>query len=229
MWQSFWKFDVIEPYSINFLWGPVLTRTPMGLANLFVMKPPPRGWSFNRLMIPFLLIVVLGSWGWWKFSPSGRRRSIAGLPLALVVWLSVCGCSWLLWDLRMGLEFLSYAQTDYAQYIGETDIAKRKVRNFGTIYSQINEVKANLQEEPNYVVLQPPGYPFVAIARYMTYPSVPLPGGESTDGIRHWLVFEQDNMKQDDQGRLMQGTTVLTAPGKVIKLFPNGSFLFRVN
>ncbi len=229
LWQSFWKFDDIEPYSINFLWGPVLTRTPVGLANLFIMRPPPRGWSFNRLMLPLLGIVLIVTFAWWKCFPSGRRRGWGGLPRALAVFLSVCAAGWLVWDLRMGLEFLTYAHNDYVKYIGEADPEKKRVRNFGTIYSLINQVKANLQEQPRYVVLQPAGYPFVAIARYLTYPSVPLPGGQSTDGIRYWLVLEQDDLKLNDQGQLTRGADVLTASGKVIKIFPHSSFLFRIN
>lgn len=228
MAQSFWTFDRIEPYTINFLWGPVLTRTPAGLRNLFVVAPPPSGWSLNRLLIPVLGFAALALLLWHRFTKA-RKATLFGLPAPLALLLLLCAAAWLLWDLRMGMEFLSYAKTDYAQFIGRPAGITREVRNFENVYDVIWDLKPTLMERDRYVVLQPRGYPYNAIARYLTYPSVPLPDSTTKDGIRDWVVLERSDVTVDSDGRLSSGGTPLTKPGKIVRQVTDDMYLFQVN
>lgn len=227
MWQSFWKFDPIQPYSINFLWGPVLARTPLGLQNLFVAAPPPTGWSFNRILLPALGLAGAALWIGQRFARDMRSKKLLGLPAGLAVFLLLCAGSWLLWDLRMGLEMLSYAKTDYMQFISKEGL-DREVRNFENIYDVIWELKPMLLERERYVILQPRGYPYNAIARYLTYPSVPLQGDMPTEGIRDWVVLERADVTVDGDGRLTADGKILTPPGKITKQLTNDMYLFQV-
>src|SRR3989338_1475145 len=56
--RSFWTFDTLMPYSVNYLWGPRLTFNPIGRLRLFE-RQPPRAWSGNRIFYAALLLTLL--------------------------------------------------------------------------------------------------------------------------------------------------------------------------
>ena len=74
-WKTYWTFDTLEPYSINFLWGPMLTFTTPERLSLF-QNQPPRSWSAVRIFYFILISVGIGCFLYWFFvAPSFAQPS----------------------------------------------------------------------------------------------------------------------------------------------------------
>lgn len=224
-WKSFWIFDQFRAYSINFLWGPILLTDPdpSALSTLF-QQQPPLGWSANSLFYALLGVAALALLIlWW------RLRDRHKLPSALLLFLCVFSVVWLVYDLRMGLEILHYAQTDYTSSIA-TPVGQRTFRDYGNFYDIIAQSEPLLTQQPRYVFLSPPRTSFLSILRYFTYPSMPLADNENTTGIKNWLIYDRPDISVTASGTLLSnGTTVLATSGSVIKRFDSTSFLYHLH
>lgn len=219
MWKSFWKFDRIEPYTINFLWGPVLTRTPVATEHLWNMTPPPRGWSVGRFVMPLILLWAVAIFLWSKF---GNLRKGG------VVFLAGLAVLWVMADIRMGLETISYTVTDYEKFISKP-VGQRTFRNALDIHDVIAQSLPEIQKTDHFVFLPPPGTPFRALVRYLTYPSLPATDNEPIDSYTTWVLFRRPDIVVGSGGTLLLfNGQPMTQPGKVLKDFGNGSLLFRV-
>ncbi len=228
MWKSFWKFDRIEPYSINFLWGPVLTRTPLATENLWNLTPPPRGWSVGRFVMPLIILWAIGIWAWWMFKPGSRGRTLWGFPLHAAVFILGFAVLWLGFDLRMGLETISYAKTDYDTFVSKP-AGERVFRNTLNLHDVVELSLPELRKSPRFVFLPQPNTPARALVRYLTYPSLPATDTEPIDALDTWLIFERPDIVVGSGGTLLLfNGQPMTRPGKVLRDFGNGSLLFRV-
>ncbi|MDD5623812.1 MAG: hypothetical protein PHI23_03835, partial [Candidatus Peribacteraceae bacterium] len=113
-WKTFWTFDAMRSYSINFLWGPLLTFSPLARTQLFDHEPP-FAISANRIFY-----LLLGGAGLVLLALrvlKGRDpRRIRGATLS---FLLLTGSLWMLYDLRMGLEEMGYLKHDYETYFSQ--------------------------------------------------------------------------------------------------------------
>lgn len=228
MWTSFWKFDRVQPYSINFLWGPIVTRTPVATERLWNMQPPPRGWSVGRILLPVLAVWALAMWVWWLLAPLSRGRRVLGFPLHRTVFLLGFFVFWLGFDVRMGLETLSYARTDYETFMSKP-VGERTFRNLYNFHDVVEQSLPQLQQSPRFAFLAPPNTPLTALVRYLAYPSVPAGTDEPVDNLATWLIFARPDIAVGSGGRLMFDGTPLSPPGTVLRDFGDGSLLFRVS
>lgn len=214
--KSFWTFDTFRPYAINFLWGPVIGWNPVWQEQLF-LKIPPRGWSGNRLFA-FVILPLFGIFLLF------RRRT------ALLFFGSVFISLWLLSDLRMGLEILSYVRSDWQNYILQPP-GKRNFRVFDTFPTMVDAVLPILTSRERFGFAGPPGTPFGSFLRYRTYPTVLIDAerpAEEREGIRHWFVVLRPDTSIGPKGELFLGEEQLSPPGTVIQNFENNAILFEV-
>lgn len=226
IWQSFWKFDTFSGYSINFVWGPIFTGTPLGLENLFT-ELPPRG--LPAVKLGYFVLLAAGALGfainrrwsqWSRFSIT--RRLAPGTVLLVVVATSL----WLIIDIRMGSELLSYAWHDYLTQIRAAP-EDRTFRGYKDIHTVIERGLADVASVEQFGLVAPPSSAVQQILRYRAYPK--LFTEDTKSNIRDWLVLARPDITVDEKGMLRQGDTVLLGPGKIITRYSSMSFYYRLS
>lgn len=223
--RSFWTFDTFRPYAINFLWGPVLGWNPIWQQQLFASIPPV-GWSASRIILPVLLLV--GAFGLLRCSR--RRWQASACRSASMLFWSVFVGFWLLFDMRMGLELLSYVRTDWETFLLRPPV-ERHFRVFERFPFIAEESIPLLITSPQYGFVGPRGAPFGSLLRYSTYPVRPIFPGDSEEErarVRHWLVAYRDDVRVNPEGHLLLGDAFLAGPGTVVKTFDKDAYIFEV-
>lgn len=232
-WRSFWTFDQYHSYTVNFLWGPLLTFSSIGREQLFTTLPP-KGWSAGRIFLPILGIVALLLLLHWFFvAKRGSRASFERLRLPrhvsthAALLLAVFAGLWLFFDLRMGVELLSYGGRAYAEYVSQP-FGKRLLGDHLYFEDAMEQSLPYLKQRPRFLFLGPAQTPFLQRMRYFGYPSLPVEDGQKPTDVNTVFVFERPDVTIDGQGHLMQDGKALTSPGKVLLRFGENSFLFRI-
>lgn len=223
IWKSFWTFDKLSSFSINFLWGPVITFNPVGTAQLFTTLPPQGrsgNWIFYDLLL--LAIVILASLHFFKKTP----RWIARAGGSVMVLLILFGGLWMMYDLRMGLELLSYAKHDYDTYISQPP-GSREFRSYINFNDVMEQSLPILRQDDEFALIIPPQMPVTAMVRYFAYPSIPVAPQGPQDEFRTWLIFHDDAVGVDGEGRLTVNREPWSKPGKIVKDFGDNTFIFQ--
>ncbi len=221
-WKTFWTFDAFKAYTINFLWGPLITFNPIARHQLYYSEPP-HAQSANRYFYYFFAIVAIITAIHWFVR--GRPRPARKYMMALV---GTFAALWLFYDMRMGLEILDYARYDY-KTLYATDPANREFRNYKNFYVMVDAILPRLMQEKTYAILVPDQTSLHGMLRYMTMPVLPYESSEDPKDAKVWVVFKMPNVKVDDQGHLTEDGKVLTAPGHVIQQIDDSSFLFEIS
>lgn len=225
-WKSFWTFDEFRAYSINFLWGPLVTGNSPARMMMFE-NLPPFAWSITRyfygaLIITGIIALIIG----FIF----KRRA-----LGLGIFATVFVCLWLLFDVRMGAEILSYVKDDISTYVTKEG-GEQTLRTHGNMYAVLNDMLPSIREEEKFMLMFVGGSPFYPNLRYMAYPSVAVLDGQDRTGVKLWAIFDRPDFSIDAQGRLVRtadpsifpgGREVLTGTGKMVLDYGAGTFLFK--
>lgn len=223
--HSFWTFDTFRPYAINFLWGPVIGWNPIWQEQLFTSIPPV-GWSASRVFLSLLLpIGVL-----CLFFCSRQRFGFSACRSASIFFGTIFVGFWLLFDVRMGLELLSYVKTDWETFLLKPP-SERHFRVFENFNAIAEESIPFLITSPQYGFVGPRGAPFGSLLRYFTYPIRPVfPSDpeEQRERPRYWLVAFRNDAWVGSRGELLLGDSLLAGPGTIVKQFGKDAFLFEV-
>lgn len=231
--RSFWIFDVFRPYSINFLWGPLLTFNPVSRDHLF-LSVPPMGWSANRFL--YLVIVLAGMicWAWWMMRKNTIASGTVGLDrhalagrAALKRFLAVLAALWIFYDLRMGLEFLNYYRRDYVEFVAANPHT-RTFRERGGFNDFADLVAPLVRDRDRYIFLSIMRWPYLGAIRYLTYPSIPTDPAQQDTGVDTWVVYRRTDMDVNDAGMLLVEGEPVAGPGDVLLDFEPGSFVYRI-
>lgn len=202
---SLGTFDTFTRHGINFLWGPLLAFDPDTRATLF-NGAPPIAWSVNRVLLPAigLSLLTLGVLGLWVY-PARRTRMLR-------IGLGITATAWLLFDLRMGAEILSYAQRDLTSYVTKPQ-GERQLRGMADFHDTMEIFLSMTKGKERIGFLSNDDLLLNSSAVYEAYPRwVALPG-ESQEGVDTWLVFYRTDAAIDDQGRLTVGGVPVSPPG----------------
>ncbi len=217
-WQSFWTFDDFRVYSINFLWGPLLATNPIVLADMYDYLPPTP-WSVTRIFYALIGLSALIGAIFFAFDRQGGKR----IFLLLIACTTVA--SWLVFDLRMGVELMDYAFNDYQTYVQPADEDKT-FRTHGSFYTVAQKMLPTIRQYDRYVLHIDNSSPFYANMRYITYPSLALRPDENTDGVKLHVMIERKDIRVVD-GRLVdRNNEVLSGSGQILETIEPGSFLF---
>ncbi len=222
--RSFWTFDTFRPYSINFLWGPIIGFNPVWQEQLFEHTPPV-GWSAARVFLSLLIATSIPCLFFYRRRTAAARRAAA---------LALCGMFagfWLLFDARMGLELLSYVKADWETFLLQPQ-GTRSFRIFKNFPDIAAESVPLLTLFPRYGFVGPHGAPFGSLLRYETYPAArpvsPNDPPEQRKLARRWLVAFRDDARISPSGELFLGDTFLAGPGSIVKSFGRDAFIFEV-
>ncbi|MBI1812389.1 hypothetical protein HYR82_01235 [Candidatus Peregrinibacteria bacterium] len=227
-WRSIWTFDEEKAYSINFLWGPILVTNPVARAQLY-QTLPPFGWSVNRVFYAVIALAGIAIAG-AAICRGVPLRDRSGRRPYILTFLGIVAALWLLYDVRMGSELLSYAAKDYRTEISQPP-GQRIFRNYENFYDIVDRSLPFLTRDRRYVMEVPKGIEhLMTVALSMTYPSTPLfPEENVGPEIHTWLIFRRGDIHVNDHGQLAQGSTVLSPPGRTVMQFDPTSFLFLTN
>ncbi|MCA9370618.1 MAG: hypothetical protein KC680_01505 [Candidatus Peregrinibacteria bacterium] len=207
--RSLLTFDVIHAYSVNFLWGPRMVSNVDHVHSVF-QEVPPRGSSVNGALYVLLVAAVIFG------APNNRMKRVAVLFILF----------WILYDLRMGTEMMTYANTDIKTWWSKP-IELKDYRDRGS-FTAFSKVAAEFVEDTDkkYVLLTPTGWPYFNTMQYETYPASPT---TSDEGASLWFVFDMHNAYVNDEGRILVDDKPVSPPGKVILSYEPGAFIFRTN
>ncbi|PIR53055.1 hypothetical protein COU76_03310 [Candidatus Peregrinibacteria bacterium CG10_big_fil_rev_8_21_14_0_10_49_10] len=216
--KSFWTFDMRRPSSVNFLWGPHVVFNPTARKLMFSVTEPIDQ-SANRYF--YIVILLATAWAVWNVHKHPERRAAVCKTLFLLL-----ASLWVLYDLRMGSEFLSYVERDYRTYwsrpLGERTFRER---------SYFNDFAAGVtplvQNRDRYIFTAPDRWPYLGLMRYYTFPAVPTHPFQEEHYVDTWAVYKRPDIVQNAKGELESDGIVLTHPGKILHEFELGSFVFR--
>ncbi|MDO8648800.1 MAG: hypothetical protein Q7R81_03375 [Candidatus Peregrinibacteria bacterium] len=227
-WKSFWTFDGFRPYSINFLWGPMIAFNPIARARVFLTQPPA-GWSANRviyalLAIPlvYVFVQVFRSRSWF-----GAKRDATRKRAITILACSIAGM-WIFYDLRMGLEFLNYAYTDYSTYISAAP-EERAFRERARFYNFVEEVRPHIAGRMSYIFMTQYRWPYLGSIRYMTFPILPTDPTQSLKGVDTWVIYDRPDITVGSGGVLLLDGVAQSKPGRMLLQYDPTSFVFRTN
>jgi hypothetical protein len=214
---GFWTFDAFRPYSINFLWGPLLSYNPVMRATLYETLPPFAHSATQWMYV--LLGIAFGAWLLTHMMRSRRTEAAFGILCALFIGL------WVLFDLRMGSELITYARRDIASHVLNEPGAKT-LRTHETFYDVLEQSLPLLKAHERFGLVTNENA-FYSLVRYNAYPSLPIRPSSDQAGLSLWLVSYRPNVVIDAQGRLTVDEHILSGPGKILRTLPGGnSFLF---
>ena len=215
--RSYWTFDRFSPYSVNFLWGPIFTVSPIARESLFA-ELPPHGTYANTVWYLLLLVMIAGctAWGW----KSHNRRNV------ILCVAGFLGALWIVLDLRMGMEAISYARADLTEYWMQPD-AEKKFRERGDFPAFLSAVRPLLTDRGRYVFLTQFEYPLLGLMRYHTYPSEPVAPEKITEGVDTWVIYDRPEIAMNAEGQLTSEGKPISLPGEMLLAFRPGVFVFR--
>lgn len=212
--RSFWAFDAYRPYSINFLWGPLLAWTPGTRAALWKRIPPPElpaTYIANMLILGAVILLLFIGWR------TGKRRRMRHHLLILLC------CAWILFDLRMGSEYLRWVADDHAWFL-TANRAEAEFRDRSHFYDFVAALRPLLSDRERYIFMAPREWPFLGNIRYLTYPAIPSNAVHDDDT---WVIFDRPDVTLGEDHRLWNEGAPISTPGEVLLAFATGSFVFR--
>jgi hypothetical protein len=214
--RGFWTFDEFRPYSINFLWGPLISYTPAMRAMLYETLPPYAHSATQWMYV--LLGVCLGVWIVLRFWKSPAAVTVLGILCTVFAGL------WIVFDVRMGSEIVAYALRDLNGYALAPQ-GQRMLRTHQGIFDTLDEAMPELQKHERFGLVTMENA-FYSLIRYRSYPTLPMTPDMSQSGITLWLVGYRDDARIDAQNRLVVGEKILSGSGRIIRQFDSRSYLF---
>lgn len=219
--KSFWHPDEFRPYSINFLWGPLIAFNPYQAATMFEYLPP-RAMSAARW---FYLLLAIAAGASLACRATGRRSAwLLSLPVAF----AAC---WLVFDLRMGGEVLSYVHDDWSRYVLADD-GDKELRTHGTFFGDLDRALPFLRRNELFAVMTDGASPAYQLSRYQAYPSVGTADAAMT-GVTLWFIYDNPNVGVDERGRLLRALPdgsirTIASSGRVVLELSEQSFLYEL-
>lgn len=218
MLAAFWTFDTYRPYSINFLWGPLLAFNGFERVDLYQVLPPPQV-SATFALYGLVIFSLLGLAGFAKWRvPVGTRKSWVSKRGIILVF-----CAWLLMDFRMGMEFLSWVRQDYRTYMNASG-SERVFRERDRFYDFAAFVRPLVADRPTYVFFGEQEWPYLGNMRYLTYPSIP--GIDYTEDDT-WVIYRRPDMVVNAAGQMTIDGEAVSNPGNILGKFDDSSYVFR--
>jgi len=212
--KSFFTLDQARAYSINFLWGPLMTYSQDQYDALLTTMPPQAD-SWNRVLYVAIIIALL--WTLWRKRQTGRK--------AVVVFFLFFAFLWIVYDARMGAEIIGYAQKDVQTWWSQPYELK-DYRDRGSFAAFADLVQEYTEGKDAYAFLASHGWPYWSTIQYSTYPALPRTLEDVDESIDTWIIYNRNDITIDASNRLSLDNKPISPPGKVMLNFEPGSFVF---
>lgn len=219
-WDSFLFREPFLPFTINIIHGPTIDANPLAVRDA---SQHTTALSVNAPLLVGLSIFgfALLFFGWfraWRGEKWGmiRRR-------ALLLFFGAVAVVWLLYDLRMGTEFILNVAQDQKEFVQALP-AEKTFRDLGRFPSFVAFAKPFLQNVQTYEVLLTEQWPYYGMLRYETYPARPNLDAPVSDV---WLIYDRPDVTINAAGQLMSDGAPFTESGELLGRFDASSFLYR--
>lgn len=213
--RSFWKLDEARPYSINFVWGPLIGLNNAERSQLYDSLPPLyySGTLIMNAVVALVIVVIFALGSMQKIS----HRTVIIRSGALLLF------AWIVLDLRMGSEFISWVAHDHATYISQSE--SRTFRDRGQFYDFAEFAQQYVENRTSYIFFAERPWPYLGNMRYLTYPSIPGIDYMKDDT---WVIYQRPDMSVNGEGRLTVDGEPVTPAGTLLGRFDASSFVFRL-
>src|SRR3989344_4293016 len=198
--RSFFLFDDMHAYSINFLWGPLMTYSEEQMQRLY-SQVPPLGKSANPVFYAVMLVAMVAT-----FVLRKRLRHPSAICFLVVAVL------WIVYDARMGAEFIRAAHKDI-QTFWSKPVELRDFRDRGSFNAFARTVAPYTEGKDRYVFIASRGWPYIGTIQYETYPA--LPASYEEDAAKDadtWIVFDRSDITVNTEGRLVLEGNPISPP-----------------
>lgn len=223
IWHGFLSllsFDTYKLHAINFVWGPQITWNPIHRSVIWNTLPPSGfsgTYALNLALLACLVAVFVLLFRHKRLTQDEKRLLFARRAAMLVLG------AWIVLDLRMGAELLTWFSRDFRSYVVAEE-GERTLRNFGRFHDFAEFVRPLVADRKSYVLFTPRAYPEVPHMRYFTYPAVP--GQDTNDDM--WVIYNRPDIAVINSRLTLDGQPV-TDEGTVIGRFDDASFVFQVS
>lgn len=223
-WKSFWTMQNFEPFTINIMHGPVISVDEDSIND-------DENWHILSQSINSYLLVGLAIFGcallFREAFRSGRKKETWETVKwrIIITFFSVIAAVWILYDLRMGAEFVRNVVRDHSEYVVAED-SEKQFRDLGNFHEFIVFAKPLLADHMQYEVFFKDKWPYYGILRYETYPARPNLDEPVSDT---WLIYDRSDITIDDDGRLVLKGVPFTEPGVMLGRFDEKSFIYRAS
>lgn len=213
---SFWVFDELRPYSINFVWGPQIGWNAIERQQLYDVQPPI-SLSGTLAAYGIILMIIIGILG------SGLYRKTSKTTIVRRIGILLIG-AWILFDVRMGSEFLSWVWHDHTTYIA-AEAGEREFRDRNAFYDFAAFAAPFVADRESYVFFAEYPWPYLGNMRYLTYPSIP---GIDYMNDDTWVIYRRPDMAVSAAGQMTVDGEPVSPQGTVLGRFDDHSFIFRI-
>lgn len=221
LWDAYWTLDEFTPATINLLNGPHLVTNPLDLPSFLDTTKVYRSTSAGLLW--YIAIGVVALIGIAVSLTTHLRSPLRTFVLPILTTIAVL---WVVADVRMGIELLSYAKTDWKTYVRQPQ-EQRQFRDRERLYDFAEFAGRILPPGITYNLIVPRSWPYVGIIRYATVPSIPVEVQQPDQAIsRYWVFYNIDGVATEG-GSLLHRGQVLRSSGTLLGFFANGSLIYR--
>ncbi len=215
--RSFWTFDALRPYTINFVWGPQIGLNAAERSSLYDRLPPI--YLSGTLIVMIVLLGIIATMILYgRLTGTSRTKVVQQISILFL-------CAWILFDLRMGSEYLTWMWQDHTQYVA-AEPGQRQFRDRDAFYDFADFVTPFVRDRESYVFFAERPWPYLGNMRYLTYPSIP---GIDYLNDDTWVIYRRPDMVVSGAGQMTINGEVVSPPGKVLGRFDDHSFVFRVS
>ena len=222
--KSFATLEPLRPHMVNVQIGPVIV-------------PDPRPSSENREILPlrtsvnaylYVFLTLAGLAILLRAISLARFRNASWTVLRYKILTQFFACIaavWILYDLRMGTEYLRAVALDHREYISAPP-ETRTFRELGRFYEFTDFTKNLVSDREWYELFAPDAWQYFGLLQYATYPSLPNDGEPISDT---WVVYNRPDITVGADQRLYHDGAAFSHPGIVLGRFDESSFVFREN
>ncbi len=222
--KSFTTLEPLRPHMVNVQIGPVIVPDPRPSSENREILPLRT--SVNAYLYVFLALAGLAILLRAIFLARFRNASWTALRRKILLQFFACIATvWILYDLRMGTEFLHAVALDHQEYISKPPEI-RTFRELGRFYEFTDFTKSLVSDRDWYELFAPDAWQYFGLLQYATYPSLPNDGEPISDT---WVVFSRPDITVGADQRLYHDGAAFSHPGIVLGRFDESSFVFREN
>jgi len=197
----------------------LLATNPETRSALYESLPPK---DMSAMRVVYVLLLCAAAVAGVLFMMEKKRQA------AFAVLVTVAAL-WLVLDVRMGTEILSYATHDIGAYVlPEAD--RKELRTLTDVPSMTDRSLELLEgkDAAAIVLLEPAGNAYVSHVRLKAYPLDVASYSESIKitGKNAWLVVKREDVTVKDGTVTDTNGRALSSKGTVLQDFGSGFFLF---
>ncbi|MBU1164182.1 hypothetical protein KKA15_01295 [Patescibacteria group bacterium] len=171
---------------------------------------------FGRPTIAYLLPIIILAILFLLYSKKYKKTAIV---ILLIMWIVI--------DLRVSGEFISYAKDDYQNWI-KPKYEEKVFRNDRDLYQFIDFVNNNLPDKVEMINYYSAIGTYDDTNRKLQYYLYPILVRRDSLNSKYYVVYKNASIKYNaDDNKLYSGDEVLSDAGEVIASFNSTSFIFK--